>query len=170
MLEIQVTGVTGTPPYDVYVCDYTLAYCTLAGSGVNIPPTFTYTLVYPLDSVSSAIIKLIDSNGCEYIQLYTCPSPTPTPTLTPTPTPTNISCNCIQFENTSLSSHNFTYIQCDGTIFYGTIAGLTTLYVCGKSPTVSDPSVLYSIGIPCVLGACLPIPPPISPTPTPSSP
>jgi hypothetical protein len=165
MQTIEITGATGTGPYDVYVCDTTLTYCVLAGSGVNFPPNFLYTLVYPLDIVNSVIIKLIDSNGCEFLQLYNCPTPTPTPTPTLTPTPTNAQCNCIQFENPTAYPQFITYTQCDGTVFLGSINNGTTLYVCGKLPNAED-GVLFSVGIPCIDGACNPIPPPPSATPT----
>jgi surface protein len=167
MQTIEITGATGTGPYDVYVCDSTLTYCASAGVGINIPPNFLYTLVYPLDSVSSVIVKLIDSNGCEFFQLYSCPSPTPTMTPTMTPTPTIAQCNCIQFSNITTVKKDFSYTQCNGTIFYGLIDGTTELLFCGKLPTAED-GVLISVGIPCVMGACEPLPPPLSPTPTPT--
>ena len=165
MYGIEITGVTGTPPYDIYVCDITLTFCVLVGSGIAIPPNFTYTLSFPFDSANPVIIKVIDSNGCEYFQTYACPSPTPTVTPTVTPTPTLAQCNCIQFENYTIFSLDISYTQCDGTVFYGSIASSTILYVCGKLPS-ADPSVVYSVGVPCVDGACVPIPLPVSPTPT----
>jgi hypothetical protein len=167
MQTIEITGATGTGPYDVYVCDTTLTYCVLVGTGINFPPNFLYTLVYPLDIVNSVIIKLIDSNGCEFLQLYNCPTPTPTPTPTLTPTPTNAQCNCIQFENPTAYPQFITYTQCDGTVFLGSINNGTTLYVCGKLPNAED-GVLFSVGIPCIDGGCNPIPPELSQTPTPT--
>jgi len=165
MYQIEITGATGTGPYDIYVCDYTLTYCVLAGSGISFPPNFLYTLVYPLDIVSSVMVKMIDSNGCEFLHLYNCPTatPTPTPTLTPTTTPSE--CRCIQFENISPSSVNIEYIQCDGNYFYGSVPALTTIYVCGNSPFAED-GVVFDISLPCTEGACNPIPPPPSATPT----
>ena len=162
MLQIEITGATGTGPYTIYVCDTTLTYCELVGSGINIPPNFIYTLNYPLDNVNSVIVKVIDSNDCEFIQLYNCeiipPSPSPTPT--PTPTPTNTECNCISFENPTISNREFSYTQCNGEVFYGLIYGFTTLYVCGKLPS-ADPLVNISVGLPCVDGSCFPIPTPL---------
>lgn len=168
MQTIEITGATGTGPYDIYVCDSTLTYCVLVGTGINFPPNFLYTLVYPLDVVSSVIIKLIDSNGCEFLQLYNCPTPTPTPTVTPTPTPTNAQCNCIQFENPTGYPQVFAYTQCDGTFFVSSINNGTTLYVCGRPPIFAEDGVLFSVGIPCVNGGCNPIPPALSQTPTPT--
>ena len=115
--------------------------------------------------MTSFIIKIIDSNSCEFFQTYTCPSPTPTNTPTVTPTPTIAQCNCIQFENYTILPQDISYTQCNGTVFYGSIEPSTILYVCGKLPS-ADPSVIYSVGTPCVDGACVPIPLPASPTPT----
>lgn len=158
MLQIEITGATGTGPYDVYVCDTTLTYCELIGSGVTIPPNFIYDLTYPLDNVNSIIIKLIDSNDCEILQLYNCiTTPSPTPTPTPTPTPIITDCNCITFENNTIITRDFSYTQCNGEVFYGLIFGSTTLYVCGKLP-FANPLVNISIGPPCIDGSCPSIP------------
>jgi len=155
MITIEITGATGTGPYDVYVCDITLTYCYLVSSATTIPPTYTVTIPIPLDGVSQVIVKLIDSLGCEIIQLYTCLTPTPTPTLTPTPTPTPIiNCNCILFNNTSDTEQEFTYTQCNGTIFYGVINPFTILYVCGKLPTSNPNLVVIDILGDCFDGSC----------------
>ena len=87
MNTIEITGATGTPPYSVYVCDTTLTYCYVVTGSTTIPPTFIFDVPPPLDVVSSLIVKVIDANGCETFELYSCP-PTPTPTPTNTPTPT----------------------------------------------------------------------------------
>lgn len=76
MITIEITGATGTGPYDIYVCDITLTYCYLVSSATTIPPTYTVTIPVPLDGVSQVIVKLIDSLGCEIIQQYTCLTPT----------------------------------------------------------------------------------------------
>jgi hypothetical protein len=159
MITIEITGATGTGPYDIYVCDITLTYCYLVSSATTIPPTYTVTIPIPLDGASQVIVKLIDSLSCETIQLYTCLTPTPTPTLTPTPTPTPIiNCNCISFNNTSIAKQDFTYTQCDGIILYGTINPSTILYVCGKLPTSSSVLVVINILGDCLDGSCPAIP------------
>ena len=93
MNTIEITGATGTPPYSVYVCDSTLTYCYVVTESTMIPPTFIFDVPPPLDVVSPLIVKIIDANGCETFESYSCPpTPTPTPTVTPTqtvtPTPT----------------------------------------------------------------------------------
>ena len=67
---VQITSLSGTPPYDIYVCDQTITYCyivqTISGSSVS------FTVPYPLESTTPIILKIIDSNDCEIIQLLSC--------------------------------------------------------------------------------------------------
>lgn len=69
--QITITGVTGTPPYDVYVCDITNTYCYLVSGGTYIS-TYTFQVPTPLSNVGSLLIKLIDSTGCEIFNYYEC--------------------------------------------------------------------------------------------------
>jgi hypothetical protein len=70
--QITISGVSGTSPYDVYVCDVTNTYCFLISGGTTIPPSFTFEPVYPLNNVDSLLVKLIDSNNCEIFNYYEC--------------------------------------------------------------------------------------------------
>ena len=140
--QISITGVTGTPPYSITICDTTLVYCYLITGSTTIPPTFTFDVPPPLDVADSVIVKVTDSNGCEIFLPYSCPpTPTPTPTLTPTPTPTPTgTCRCIQVTNTG-----------------------TTLYYCGTNPIALTECDIY-IGDNCVNNSCVSV----TPTPTPT--
>jgi len=70
--QVSVSGTTGTPPYDLYVCDITNTYCYLSASGVTISPPYTFYVSPPLDVVESLIIKILDSNGCERFEVVSC--------------------------------------------------------------------------------------------------
>ena len=85
---IEITGATGTGPYDIEVCDITLSLCVPIASSVPIPPTYQFPIPLVLEGVNEVIVKLTDSEGCTTLELISCntPSQTPTPTLTPTPT------------------------------------------------------------------------------------
>jgi hypothetical protein len=161
MNTIQITGVTGNPPYSISVCDYTYSYCYLVTGSTTIPPTFTFDVPSPLENSSSLIIKIVDSNNCEYLEYYTCP-PTPTPTLTitptPSPTPTDL-CFCITAVNSTSSDGFFDYIDCLGHPNTSVLVPSgVTYYVCGSSP--SNPiNLTLSLGSYCFGGTC----------PTPSS-
>ena len=174
--QISITGVTGTSPYSITVCDVTLMYCYLITGSTTIPPTFIFDVPSPLDVAESVIVKVTDNNGCQIFYPYSCPpTPTPTPSFTPTPTPTPTgTCRCIQITNTGVTVGSFYFTQCDGTVTSVLpINTGTTLYYCGTSPiNVSDCDIY--IGDNCISNSCIAITPTISTTPTmtptPSSP
>lgn len=169
---IDITGVTGTAPYSIYVCDVTVSYCYLITGSTTIPPTFTFDVPPPLEGVNTIIVKIIDSKGCEVFEPYSCPpTPTPTPTVTPTPssTPTNL-CYCITITNTGSTIGSFDYTDCNGNVLSNNPADVgVTLFVCGSNPTNLS-EVTSSVGILCVNGSCpdSEIVPTPTPTPTPS--
>ncbi len=68
--QITISGTTGTPPYDVYVCDTTFTYCYFVTGGTIT--TLTFDVPPPLENVNSLLVKLVDSNGCELFNYYEC--------------------------------------------------------------------------------------------------
>ena len=156
MNEIQITGVTGTPPYSISVCDSTYTYCYLVTGSTTIPPTFTFTVPSPLDGVNNLIVKITDSTGCEYFEPYSCPpTPTPTPTLTPTPTPTPTNlCYCLTIVNSGVTDGSFDYVDCSSTSQVGVLVSPgITYYCCGVNPTSLN-NVTASVGSLCVSNTC----------------
>lgn len=169
MQVIEITGVTGTGPYSIYLCDLSLTYCYLMTGSTSIPPTYTFELPSSLPNLNpppstisfagaeSVIIKLVDlSNGCENFSIFNCPaSPTPTPTMTPTPTPTPTStCRCITVSASTISNGDFYYTDCLGvTTSVLTIPQNTILYYCGSNP-VAVSGCTVSLGGTCVMNSC----------------
>ena len=89
--SIQITSVTGTSPYNVYVCDIFGTNCNLVGTIVGtVPPVYSFSIPAMFNYAQVVIVKVIDSNNCETFHIETCipPTNTPTPTQTPTRTPT----------------------------------------------------------------------------------
>jgi hypothetical protein len=88
--QIQINSISGTSPFDIYMCDIGLAQCVYIQTETS--PTYPITITPPatLVGVTSFILKIIDANGCEVFYPYTQPTPTVTPTITVTPsiTPT----------------------------------------------------------------------------------
>lgn len=68
---VDILTSTGVAPYTVYVCDITNTFCYFVANGVTLP--YQFTVQPPLDVATSIIIKLIDFDGCETFELYTCP-------------------------------------------------------------------------------------------------
>lgn len=82
--SIQINSISGTSPFDIYMCDTGLVQCVFLQTETS--PTYPIILTTPntLMGVTSFIIKIIDGNGCSIFYPYTQPSPTVTPTITPT--------------------------------------------------------------------------------------
>jgi surface protein len=173
--QLTISGVTGTPPYEVQVCDITNTTCVIVTGSTIIPPTYTFDVPPPFVGTNSLLIKIIDSLGCEVFQYYSCPptpTPTPTPTLTPTPTPTYL-CYCITAINTTNNNGYFNYIDCNGNLQSSVfVPSGTTYYTCGIHPS-SQINVKTTVGGFCDSNQSCPTPsctptPTNTPTPTPT--
>jgi len=86
--SIQINSISGTSPFDIYMCDIGLYQCIFLQT--ETLPTYPIELNPPttLIGATSVIIKIIDANGCQIFYPYTQPTPTPTSSNTPTPTVT----------------------------------------------------------------------------------
>jgi|688.fasta_scaffold69410_2 hypothetical protein len=69
---IQINSITGTSPYNIYVCDITLNYCFLVSGSTAINPVVRFAVPPPLDNVTEVILKIVDSLGCEKFTLLSC--------------------------------------------------------------------------------------------------
>ena len=85
--QVTINSLTGTSPYDVYVCDSNVLNCVYIATISSTP--YVFNVPPPLDAQSEICVKVIDINGCEIIQCGAItPNVTPSPTVTPTPTVT----------------------------------------------------------------------------------
>jgi hypothetical protein len=174
MQVINITSLSGTAPYDIYVCDITITYCYFVASGVSTVPQYIDLPPF-LTGVKSIIVKIIDSIGCEEFHLVNCllptPSNTPTPTITPTITitPSNrlYPCNCIQYDNSGSGDDiGYSYINCDNILITDIAANGDVFNVCGSNPTSDSIKMTFTIGSECIGNACGRGPIRITPTPT----
>jgi hypothetical protein len=86
-VQVTINSLTGTSPYDVYVCDSNVLNCVYIATISSTP--YVFNVPPPLDAQSEICVKVIDINGCEIIQCGAItPNVTPSPTVTPTPTVT----------------------------------------------------------------------------------
>ena len=175
MQQITITGVTGTGPYQVQVCDITNTTCVIVTGSTIIPPTYTFDVPSPFVGTPNLLIKIVDSTGCNTFQYYSCPptpTPTPTPTLTPTPTPTYL-CYCITAQNTTSNNGYFDYTDCNGNYVSSVfIQSGVTYFTCGINPT-NQINVKTTVGGFCDSNQSCPTPsctptPTNTPTPTPT--
>jgi hypothetical protein len=76
MTRIEISAVTGgTYPINVYVSDYYGNYETLIytiTSGNVIPPATGVTLSSVFATAPAILLKMVDANGCEKIELLEC--------------------------------------------------------------------------------------------------
>jgi hypothetical protein len=90
MSQITINTINGIPPYSIYVCTPFLLNCNLVSSGVTTLP-FSFESPSAYTNSPSVLVKIIDSQNCEFTQVYNCITLTPTPSVTVTPsyTPSN---------------------------------------------------------------------------------
>ena len=87
-MYIEISSISGTSPFQIWVCDYYGNQCQLIDTVTGpVPPAVYYNLPAAFMYAPVVTIKIIDSLGCETSTLYYCIDPTPT--KTPTQTPTN---------------------------------------------------------------------------------
>ena len=65
LISIDST-ISGTSPYDIWVCDTCYGTCQYIDTITTTPYTFILPSVY--ETYSSYVIKLIDDNGCVYCE------------------------------------------------------------------------------------------------------
>jgi hypothetical protein len=152
--EITITNITGSTPFDVYVCDITNTLCVFITGLTSCPPSYTFTVPSPLDTSGSLLVKIIDDEDCERFEYYSCVSPTPTPTPTPTPSPLPI-CYCTEAIALTDAGGTLDFVNCLGVtnvsvpISYG-----SPTYFCASVVTnLSNVNIVT--GPPCVSNLCV---------------
>ena len=86
---ITLPFITGTPPYEITICDNNGNNCFLAAYETTfVPPTIYVELPESWETLPFVLVTVQSSEGCEEVQ-FIMNTPTPTSTNTPTPTPTS---------------------------------------------------------------------------------
>lgn len=61
-LQVNITSITGTSPFDIYFCDIGLTSCfyidTITGT------TYQFLVPEPYDTIGNFSLKVIDANNC----------------------------------------------------------------------------------------------------------
>jgi hypothetical protein len=72
--KITLSSVNGaTAPYTLYVCDSNGNNCSvMATSPLSLPQDYTLSSFF--DGAPSVMLKIIDSNNCEYFEILPCQS------------------------------------------------------------------------------------------------
>ena len=61
-IQVTINSLTGTSPYDVYVCDSVLTNCVYIAT-INLTP-YVFDVPTPLDAQTELCVKVVDTNGC----------------------------------------------------------------------------------------------------------
>lgn len=69
--SITVNNITGSSPYDIYLCDYPETFCQIIASGVSSLP-YTFTVPPSMSGYSIFELKVIDNNGCVTLNYLDC--------------------------------------------------------------------------------------------------
>jgi hypothetical protein len=99
-MPVQVTlySLSGTSPFDVYICQFNLTGCFYIDTITNGDIPYTFTIPSPYDTAESYCVKVVDDQGCI---ISGCSEINPTPTPTNTITPTNTRTPVVTPTNTS---------------------------------------------------------------------
>jgi hypothetical protein len=63
--QITINSITGSQPYDVWICDDNYNGCVYIQRVGNIDIPFTFIVPTPFSSLIEVGIKVYDSNNCE---------------------------------------------------------------------------------------------------------
>lgn len=125
----------------------TVVYNSVPLTSINVEVNDTLTVV--LQKIDETIYNLSNKIDALTARLDICCP------ITTTTTTTGIPCECITFENTDVNDQGFSYNNCLGAFIDSVkIDAGQTVSVCGCCASVSDPSVIISIGDNCIDGSC----------------
>lgn len=68
--QYTIEAITGTPEYNVYICDGTGLNCVYLSTIENSDLPYTQTIPPPYNIMGAYIIKIVDINGCEIIKVF----------------------------------------------------------------------------------------------------
>ena len=73
MAYIQISNIDGTPPFQIYLCDFAGNNCSLVQTEYD--PVYWPVIVYlptTLTGSTTVFCKVIDGNSCETTQILSC--------------------------------------------------------------------------------------------------
>ena len=70
-VQVTVNNITGSTPYQVYVCDSTLSSCIYISQIQDTDLPYNFIIPQPFESLINYSIKIIDVYGCEITNTFT---------------------------------------------------------------------------------------------------
>ena len=73
MTYVEISNINGTPPFQIYLCDFAGNNCSLVQTESD-PVYFPVTVNLPTTLTGSTTVfcKVIDGNSCETTQILSC--------------------------------------------------------------------------------------------------
>ena len=68
---ITINGLSGTSPYDVYLCDNPVSTCIYIDTITSSSLPYDFDVPSIMESQNDFNLKIIDDNGCEVIENLT---------------------------------------------------------------------------------------------------
>ena len=68
--QYTINSITGTPDYNIFVCDNTGLSCVYLATINNGDLPYTQEIPAPYDNMDQYIIKIVDINGCSIIKSF----------------------------------------------------------------------------------------------------
>jgi hypothetical protein len=69
-VQVTVNNITGSTPYDVYLCDTSQTTCIYINQITDSQLPYNFIIPQPFDTQSNYIIKLVDVYGCVIINNF----------------------------------------------------------------------------------------------------
>ena len=62
--NITISGLGGVSPFDVYVCDQTLATCIYVSTITSIDLPYVFEIPGVFSTLTDFVVKVVDDNDC----------------------------------------------------------------------------------------------------------
>lgn len=63
-VNLDISSITGTSPYDIYVCDTGFTSCIYISTITTGDLTYTFSVPNFLLNNTNQVLKIVDDNGC----------------------------------------------------------------------------------------------------------
>ena len=70
-VQVTVNNITGSTPYQVYVCDSTLSSCIYISQIQSIDLPYNFIIPQPFENLINYSIKIVDVYGCVITNTFT---------------------------------------------------------------------------------------------------
>jgi hypothetical protein len=68
-IDVEIKNITGSSPYDVYICDSGQTTCLYVNTVSSVP--YVFAVPSPFNTQLSYAVKVIDNNGCIITKTFT---------------------------------------------------------------------------------------------------